>query len=421
MDPAAPASAPPVLSAPGLRTREHTISVPLRHDDPGGESIEVFAREVADPDPDAAERPFLVYFQGGPGFEADRPCSLPRGPGWLDRALRDYRVLLLDQRGTGRSTPLGRLDGRQPAAQAEYLTHFRADSIVRDAELMREHLGVERWSVLGQSFGGFCVTAYLSRAPSSLREAFLTGGLPPLRRPIDDVYRCTYRRVRDRFDRYLERYPADRERLARLRERLESDDPLRLPGGERLSWRRFRQVGIDLGMADGAARIHHLLERPFDSPAFLHDVAGYLAFERNPIYAILHESCYADGGPTNWAAQRLLPDSFDADNVLTGEHVYPWMFEEYPGLAPLAQAAERLADHSWPPLYDPEVLAANEVPAAAAIYVQDMYVEREFSEQTAARIRGLRPWITNEYEHDGLRSDGDRVLGRLIDLARGRA
>ncbi len=36
-------------------------------------------------------------------------------------------------------------------------------------------------------------------------------------------------------------------------------------------------------------------------------------------------------------------------------------------------------------------------------------------------IRGLRPWITNEYEHNGLRADGGCVPGRLIDLARGRA
>jgi hypothetical protein len=56
---------------------------------------------------------------------------------------------------------------------------------------------------------------------------------------------------------------------------------------------------------------------------------------------------------------------------------------------------------------------------AAAIYAEDMYVERSFSEQTAAQIRGLRPWLTNELHHDGLRVDADRVLGRMIDLARG--
>jgi hypothetical protein len=44
-----------------------------------------------------------------------------------------------------------------------------------------------------------------------------------------------------------------------------------------------------------------------------------------------------------------------------------------------------------------------------------------YSTESARRIRGLRPWITNEYEHNGLRADGERILGRLIDLARGRA
>ena len=51
----------------------------------------------------------------------------------------------------------------------------------------------------------------------------------------------------------------------------------------------------------------------------------------------------------------------------------------------------------------------------------DMYVERAFSEETAGRIRGLRPWLTSEYEHNALRADGARLLGHLIDLARGRA
>ena len=41
--------------------------------------------------------------------------------------------------------------------------------------------------------------------------------------------------------------------------------------------------------------------------------------------------------------------------------------------------------------------------------------------QNPALIGGMRPWVTNEYEHNGLRADGERILGRLIDLARGRA
>jgi pimeloyl-ACP methyl ester carboxylesterase len=147
---------------------DHELQVPLDHADAGGEQITVFAREVAEPE--GRDKPFLVFFQGGPGHESFRPVGNPRGPGFLDRALKEFRFLLLDQRGTGRSTPVAGTE------RAEYLKHFRADSIVRDAELLREALGVERWSILGQSFGGFCVFAYLSIAPDALREALVTGG-----------------------------------------------------------------------------------------------------------------------------------------------------------------------------------------------------------------------------------------------------
>jgi hypothetical protein len=95
------------------------------------------------------------------------------------------------------------------------------------------------------------------------------------------------------------------------------------------------------------------------------------------------------------------------------------MFEDYGALAPLREAAELLAAKEWPRLYDGDRLEANDVPAAAAVYAEDMYVERSFSEETAARIKGLRIWLTNEFDHDGLRKD-ERVLGRLIDLVHGR-
>ena len=49
-----------------------------------------------------------------------------------------------------------------------------------------------------------------------------------------------------------------------------------------------------------------------------------------------------------------------------------------------------------------------------------MYVPRVHSEPTAAAIGGMKAWITNEFEHNGLRTDGERVFGRLIDLVRNR-
>ena len=59
------------------------------------------------------------------------------------------------------------------------------------------------------------------------------------------------------------------------------------------------------------------------------------------------------------------------------------------------------------------VLERNAVPVAAVVYHDDMFVPADLSLATAARIRGLTPWVTNEYEHDGLRMDGARVFDRL--------
>jgi len=398
-----------------LTEREHTV--PLDHAMPDGEEITVFTREVAAPD--GQDRPYLVFLQGGPGMEATRPTSTPSG--WMKCALEDYRVLLLDQRGTGRSTPVGPdLPGATAEDQAAYLTHFRADSIVRDAEVIRSEPGVERWSLLGQSFGGFTSLTYLSIAPEGLREALITGGLSPVGRPPDDVYAATYVRLIEKNRAYFDRYPDDPGRAGETLDRLEAED-VRLPSGDRLTARRFRQLGMWLGDSAGWELLHHVIELPFGSPAFLHDAESGTRFARNPIYATLHESSYADGYPTRWSAARLLPAEVEEQRYFTAEQVFPWMWEDYAGLQPHRAAADLLAEHQWPKLYDAERLRHNEVPIAATIYVNDLYVDREFAMETAALIKGLRSWVTNEFEHNGLRADGERVLGRLIDLARGRA
>lgn len=398
-----------------LTEREH--SVPLDHGRPDGPRISVFTREVAAPD--GPDLPYLLFLQGGPGFEAARPTSPPTG--WMKRAIQDYRVLLLDQRGTGRSTPVGsEIPGDSPEAQASYLTHFRADSIVRDAELIRQELGVERWSVLGQSFGGFTSMTYLSIAPEGLREAFITGGLSPVGRPVDDIYGATYKRLTEANRRYFARYPDDRTRVDEILRRLDDDEVL-LPSGDRLTARRFQQLGLWLGDSAGFELLHHVVELPFGSRGFLYDAEAGVRFGRNPIYATLHESSYADGVATRWSSHRLLPDTVVKDRLFTAEHVFPWMWEDYAALRPHRAAAEILAEHTWPVLYDADRLARNEVPVAATIYVNDLYVERDFAEETARAIRGIRTWETDEFEHNGIRADGERVLGRLIDLIRGRA
>ena len=422
---------------PGTVLTDHSFLVPLDHARPGGDQIEVFAREVvaADKAGRAGSLPWLVFLQGGPGFPAQRPVGREA---WLDRALDDYRVLLLDQRGTGRSSRITArsLAGLEPGrAQADYLALFRADSIVLDAEMIRRELcGDEPWSVLGQSFGGFCTVTYLSFAPHGMREALITGGLPGLDAHPDDVYRLTYRKVAAKNAAHYERYPDDVDSAREVARHLAAHD-VRLPGGARLTVEAFQSIGGMLGSSTGSHQLHYLLENPFDgdgglADAFLHDIMGRVGFTDAPLYAVLHEACYAQGAATRWSAQRVRAEfpefdaaaaiDGDAPLLFTGEMIYPWMIDLDPALRPLREAADLLAERAdWPPLADPTRLAANEVTAAAAVYYDDMYVPAELSLPTAAAIKGLRAWVTNEYEHDGLRVSGGRVLSRLIAMNRG--
>ena len=401
----------------GLDLKEHEFKVPLDHSRSESEEITVFVREVASPD--SAEAPPLLFLQGGPGHESPRPTL--SNPPWLRRALKDFRVFFLDQRGTGRSTPIEASDAVDPASLGSRLTHFRADAIVDDAECIRRALGFEQWSLLGQSFGGFVALCYLSRHPESIREAMFTGGLPPVGHEIDQIYEATFAAMERKSKAFFRRFPSARVGLDRALQACTAGDVV-LPSGELLSARRLLTIGHLLGFS-GGEQIHYLLERAPTSASFAHDIAALLPFDgRNPLYAVLHESCYADGGATRWAAERVRPPLHeDTDEItFTGEHLFRWHFDEEPGLRPFRDTALVLAEHEWPRLYDPGVLSRCEVPCAASIYGDDPFVIREFSEETGRLIPTMRPWLTNEYEHGGLRASGDRVFDRLLNLVRDR-
>ena len=193
---------------------------------------------------------------------------------------------------------------------------------------------------------------------------------------------------------------------------------------------------MPFGASDGFEKVHYLLEEAFVEGAYGREInfaflRGYdylMPFDPSPIYAIFQELCYTEGEAANWSAERIRAEYPEFDYapdkplLFTGEMVYPWMFDEYAGLRPLKEAAHLLATAAdWPKLYDKAVLQHNAVPVAAAMYYDDMYVERALSEETASLIKGLKVWATSEYEHNALRSDGARVLGRLMDMLHGKA
>ncbi len=437
----------------GLAVTDHVVDVPLRWDlpvvggrlgqlpadgpraaDDPGPTLQVLAREVVDVRREGEDLPLLLFLQGGPGGKSPRPVP---GGGWLAKATRTHRVVLLDQRGTGRST---RVDASLAAevgdddVLAERLRHHRADAVVADAEHVRHVVyGGRRWETLGQSYGGFVTLTYLSRAARGLAACYVTGGLAGLAADADEVYARLAPRVLERSERHRARFPGDQVLLDALADRLEAED-VRLPSGDRLTTRRLQSLGIALGRLDGSDDLHWLLDEAFRdgpgaapdgplAPSFLAEVDQRTGFAGEPLYGVLHESIYAQGpdrgqGPTAWAAERQLPDALRPQVRplgLLGEATYPWMVEEVAALRPLRGATERLhAARDWTPLYDPEVLAANEVPVAALAYHDDLYVDVDLSLATARAVGATDVWVTNEMQHDGLRTSGGAVLDRLL-------
>jgi hypothetical protein len=228
---------------------------------------------------------------------------------------------------------------------------------------------------------------------------------------------------------YYARYPDDVAAIRRVADRL-ADADVRLPDGDRLTVNRFRFLGNAFGMGDGYERLHWLLDDAWHgdslSDLFRHEVMTRTGFIDSPLYA-LQEYCYAQSGrPTRWAADRTIRDrdEFAADAtplLFTGEMMYPWMFRDIAALRPFEGAADLLAEaNDWPDLYDPTRLAANEVPVAAVVYFDDMYVDADLSLETARTVGNTKVWVTNEYEHDGSAASHGRVLTRLMDMAAGR-
>ncbi|QEM83738.1 alpha/beta fold hydrolase [Halomonas binhaiensis] len=416
---------------PGLHLVDHRIEVPLDWSRPeSGETIEVFFREVCHINQRDADLPLLVYLQGGPGGKSPRPSE--NGPGWLLEAVKHFRVILPDQRGTGRSsritaTTMAAFDS--PEAGADYLACFDTHAIIADLEHIRNEVyGGVSWQTLGQSYGGFLTLSYLSWAPQGLERCLVTGGIPSLTPDADKVYRLTYQRVLRKMSAFRANFPEDGPKLDAIADFIQQHQP-RLPNGDPLTVRRFQTLGMLLGMGDGAERLHWLLEEAFTDDSqqelnhhFLVEVMHHTGFDENPLYAAIHEHIYATPDtPCDWAAQRQREQHSEFAEShrplqLTGEMIYPWMFDEIHVLKPFRDAVHCLAQRRLSrPFYDPERLANNQIPVAALIYFDDMYVDAKLSVASAEAIGNLRYWITNEYEHDGLRQD-DRVFKRLGEL-----
>jgi proline iminopeptidase len=105
----------------------------------------------------------LVVANGGPGFDHS---YMHLSDVW-DTMAKTRKVVLYDQRGVGRSSPV--------AAGASCTLRDQID----DLEALRAHIGVERMDLLGHSWGGYLVMAYAARYPQHIERLLIVDSAAP--------------------------------------------------------------------------------------------------------------------------------------------------------------------------------------------------------------------------------------------------
>jgi proline iminopeptidase len=175
----------------------------------GGDGNLVYWEVCGNPD----GKPALVV-HGGPGSGCNERSRRPFDP-------ERYRIVLFDQRGCGRSTPLA----SDPATD---MTHNTTEHLLSDMERLREHLGIDRWLLFGASWGSTLSLAYAERHPERVSEIVLVSVTVTARADIDWLYRGVARYFPGEWERFRAGVPeADRNRdlVAAYARLMEHPDP----------------------------------------------------------------------------------------------------------------------------------------------------------------------------------------------------
>jgi proline iminopeptidase len=154
-----------------------------------GDGHQVYWETVGNPDGIPA-----VFLHGGPGGGASANHARHFDPG-------AYRVVLFDQRGCGRSTPAA------SDASADLTTNTTAH-LLRDIEALREHLGIERWLVVGVSWGVTLGLVYAERHPDRVNGMVLAAVTSGTQRETDWITRDMGKVFPREWDRYVSQLPA---------------------------------------------------------------------------------------------------------------------------------------------------------------------------------------------------------------------
>ena len=151
----------------------------------------------------------VVFVHGGPGGGTEAKQRR-----FFDPAV--YRIVLFDQRGCGKSTPFASLE------------HNTTWDLVADMEVLRTHLGIEKWQVFGGSWGSTLALAYAQTHPERCTELVLRGIFLLRKWEIDWFYQDgTSHLFPDAWEKYLAPIPENErgDLVAAYYRRLTSNDP----------------------------------------------------------------------------------------------------------------------------------------------------------------------------------------------------
>jgi proline iminopeptidase len=242
------------------RTFRHRVS-PLH---------ELHVEEAGNPD----GKP-VVFFHGGPGAGI-----APIHRRFFDPAY--WRVILFDQRGSGKSTPLGEL--------RENTTW----DLVADAERIRELLGIERWLVFGGSWGSTLALAYAETHPERVQGLIVRGIFLGRKAEVDWTFGQGLQMLYpDAWEEFLSPLP-EAERKDPMRSyhaRLVGDDP-EVRRAAALSWNAWEE------------RASYLLPAELRPPAE-EDVPAEVALARIEAHYFVNGSFFRSDGELLQNAPRL--------------------------------------------------------------------------------------------------------------------
>ena len=171
----------------------------------------------------------VVLLHGGPGAGCCANMRRFHDP-------NVYRIILFDQRGSGRSTPHASL-------QDNTTWH-----LVEDIEKLRRHLNIEKWQVFGGSWGSTLSVAYAETHPTRVTELVLRGIFHLRQEELDFYYQKGASFIfPDRWEPYRDAIPAEERNdfITAYHKRLADEDPsIRLPAA--VAWTTWEKTTSNL-------------------------------------------------------------------------------------------------------------------------------------------------------------------------------